>query len=56
MLLPRPGKIEVRFGEPIHMDRYESGKATMRKYDIYKKIMEDLREEMLRLMRGGCVH
>jgi long-chain acyl-CoA synthetase len=48
-LFPRPGKIRVRFGEPISMDKYQSGRSGRRRYDVYRDIMEDVRKEILKL-------
>ncbi len=50
MLLPRPRKIEVRFGEPILTERYIESKSGKKSYDIYGEIAEDVKQAMLRLM------
>jgi long-chain acyl-CoA synthetase len=49
MLLPRPNKIEVRFGKPIFMDAYKTEGEGRTNYGIYKRILEDVRREILGL-------
>lgn len=50
MLLPRPNKIEVRFGRPILMDSYKAKSGKLRNYEIYEEIIEDVKKEILTLM------
>ncbi|MCM8787092.1 MAG: AMP-binding protein [Candidatus Omnitrophica bacterium] len=48
-IFPRPYKIKVYFGKPIYIDKYKQLEDKMLNYQIYEKITQDLRDEVIKL-------
>jgi long-chain acyl-CoA synthetase len=42
-VIPRSRNVTIIFGKPLSMDAYKGLAAAMSKYDIYERIVEDLR-------------
>ena len=47
---PRPRRIDVAFGEPIAIEPYRERRGTVNTYDLYREIVNEVRQRIERLM------